>query len=65
MLPSINAAILAGVVLGDTIHVYGNNLIESFEIPAGVVLEIIMEHNKRWNDLQLRYHQSQWRNIHQ
>ncbi|MFN8318491.1 MAG: hypothetical protein U0V54_03610 [Saprospiraceae bacterium] len=38
--PSINAAILAGVVLGDTIHVYGNNLIESFEIPAGVVLEI-------------------------
>ena len=38
--PSINAALTSGVVLGDVIHAYGNNLLESFEIPAGVTLEI-------------------------
>ncbi|MBK7222630.1 MAG: hypothetical protein IPH94_15330 [Saprospiraceae bacterium] len=36
--PSINAALTSGVVLGDVIHAYGNNLLESFEIPAGVTL---------------------------
>ena len=38
--PSINAALTSGVVLGDVIHAYGNNLLESFEIPAGVTLAI-------------------------